>query len=142
MHYVLVLIFFFSYFAPPLTHQILQIFKDFVDYYGEEKFVNKTNGITPRRWLHQANPQLSKLISETLGNDKWLKDLSLLKGLTAKVENVEFRKIWMAIKRHNKVRLAELIKVRCGVDVSPDALFDVQVKRIHEYKRQFMNILA
>lgn len=118
------------------------IFKDFVDYYGEEKFINKTNGVTPRRWLHQSNPQLSALITETLGSDKWLKDLSLLKGLAAKTGDAAFRKKWMAIKRANKVRLAELIKERCGVEVSPDALFDVQVKRIHEYKRQFMNILS
>ncbi|KAI7829636.1 glycosyl transferase [Gamsiella multidivaricata] len=117
------------------------IFKDFVDYYGEEKFVNKTNGITPRRWLHQANPQLSAFITETLGSDKWLKELSLLKGLNKKVGDAAFRKKWMAIKRANKVRLAELIKTRCDIEVSPDALFDVQVKRIHEYKRQFMNIL-
>jgi starch phosphorylase len=120
------------------THQI---FQDFVTYYGEEKFVNKTNGITPRRWLHQANPQLSSLITETLGNDKWLKDLMLLKGLNSKVDDAEFRKKWVAIKRANKVRLAELMTTRCNVTVSPDALFDVQVKRIHEYKRQFMNIL-
>ncbi|KAF8979683.1 Non-essential glycogen phosphorylase [Entomortierella lignicola] len=117
------------------------IFKDFVDYYGNEKFVNKTNGITPRRWLHQANPQLSALITKTLKGDKWLKNLSLLKGLNAKAEDASFRKNWAEIKRANKVRLAELIKSRCDFEVSPDALFDVQVKRIHEYKRQFMNIL-
>ncbi|KAF9916281.1 Non-essential glycogen phosphorylase [Lobosporangium transversale] len=117
------------------------IFKDFVTYYGEDKFVNKTNGITPRRWLHQANPNLSALITKTLGSDKWLKELSLLKGLNSKADDPEFRKKWMEIKRSNKVRLAELIKSRCDFEVSPDALFDVQVKRIHEYKRQFMNIL-
>lgn len=91
--------------------------------------------------MHQANPQLSALITETLGSDKWLKDLTLLKGLNNKVDDAELRKKWIAIKRANKVRLAELIKARCNVTVSPDALFDVQVKRIHEYKRQFMNIL-
>lgn len=92
--------------------------------------------------MHQANPQLSALICEVLGDDKWLKNLSLLKGLNAKVEDAAFRKKWMTIKRANKVRLAQLIKDRCDIDVSPDALFDIQVKRIHEYKRQFMNILA
>ncbi|KAG0224960.1 Non-essential glycogen phosphorylase [Actinomortierella wolfii] len=118
------------------------IFKDFVLYYGSDKFVNVTNGITSRRWLNQANHKLSELITETLGSDKWIKDLTLLKGLNDKVEDKVFQKKWMAIKRANKVRLAELIKERCGIEVSPDALFDVQVKRIHEYKRQFMNILA
>ncbi|KAG0268038.1 Non-essential glycogen phosphorylase [Actinomortierella ambigua] len=118
------------------------IFKDFVEYYGSDKFVNVTNGITSRRWLNQANHKLSELITETLGSDAWIKDLDLLKGLNKKVDDKVFQKKWMAIKRANKVRLAELIKERCGIEVSPDALFDVQVKRIHEYKRQFMNILA
>ncbi|KAI8052831.1 glycosyl transferase [Syncephalis plumigaleata] len=118
------------------------IFKDFVVYYGENKFQNKTNGITPRRWLHQANPELSQLITETLGNNNWLKDLSLLKGLAAHADNEAFQTRWMTIKRANKSRLADHIRTRCGIDVSIDALFDVQVKRLHEYKRQFMNILS
>lgn len=119
------------------------IFRDFVRVFGDGKFQNKTNGITPRRWLHQANPQLSALITETLGSDAWLKDLSLLAGLEARIEDDAFLHKWAAIKKANKQRLARLIYDRCGgVQVDADALFDVQVKRIHEYKRQFMNILG
>ncbi|CAG8550019.1 2206_t:CDS:10 [Paraglomus occultum] len=118
------------------------IFKDFVKYYGPDKFENKTNGITPRRWLHQANPKLSELITETLGHKDWLKDLTLLKKLEESVHDKEFRRRWMAVKHSNKVRLAEYIRDVVDVDVNPNALFDVQVKRIHEYKRQFMNILG
>ncbi|KAG9292050.1 hypothetical protein G9A89_017950 [Geosiphon pyriformis] len=118
------------------------IFKDFVKYYGPKKFENKTNGITPRRWLHQANPKLSELITEAIGNKHWLKDLSLLKNLESHVKNKDFRRRWVAVKHSNKVRLADYIKSHTGIDVNPNALFDVQVKRIHEYKRQFMNILG
>ncbi|RIA96884.1 Glycosyltransferase Family 35 protein [Glomus cerebriforme] len=118
------------------------IFKDFVRYYGDEKFDNKTNGITPRRWLHQANPKLSELITEALGSKNWLKNLELLKGLKSHVDKVDFRKRWVTAKHSNKVRLAEYIKKSTGIIVNPNALFDVQVKRIHEYKRQFMNILG
>jgi len=118
------------------------IFKDFVKYYGEKKFENKTNGITPRRWLHQANPRLSSLITEALGNKNWLKNLDLLKGLKNKVDDEEFRKRWVNVKHSNKVRLADYIQKTTGIIVNPNALFDVQVKRIHEYKRQFMNILG
>ena len=120
------------------------IFRDFVHFYGPGKFQNKTNGITPRRWLHQANPQLSALITETLGgSEAWLKDLGLLRGLEARLEDDAFLTRWQDIKRANKQRLAQLIADRCGgLKVDADALFDVQVKRIHEYKRQFMNILG
>lgn len=119
------------------------IFRDFVHLYGPDKFQNKTNGITPRRWLHQANPQLSTLITETLKSDGWLKDLGQLKGLEAFLEDDSFLSRWSQIKRSNKLKLAQLIRDRCGgVEVDADALFDVQVKRIHEYKRQFMNILG
>jgi starch phosphorylase len=118
------------------------VFKDFAMFYGEDKFQNKTNGITPRRWLYQANPELSSLITKTLGHKKWLKDLSLLKGLTKYADDPEFQTQWMTVKRLNKLKLADLIRVRCGVQVNVDSLFDVQVKRLHEYKRQFMNILG
>lgn len=118
------------------------IFKDFIQFYGESKFENKTNGITPRRWLHQANPKLSELITETLGSKNWLKNLDLLKGLKSYVDNKDFRKRWVAAKHSNKVRLADYIKKATGIIVNSNALFDVQVKRIHEYKRQFMNILG
>lgn len=103
------------------------IFKDFVDFYGPGKFCNVTNGITPRRWVHQANPQLSELITEKLGNQDWLKDLSLLSKLKNFVNDTDVQKRWMDIKRSNKVRLAEHVKAVCNIEINPDALFDVQV---------------
>lgn len=117
------------------------VFRDFADFYGEEKFGNKTNGITPRRWLHQANPRLSRHISEALGGDAWLTDLDELQRLKPLADDPAFVRSWMDIKRANKERLAALILERCAVRVDPAAMYDVQVKRIHEYKRQFMNIL-
>ncbi|KXH61189.1 glycogen/starch/alpha-glucan phosphorylase [Colletotrichum salicis] len=119
------------------------IFKDFVNIYGPDKFTNVTNGITPRRWLHQANPRLSDLIaSKTGGNYDFLKDLTRLNQLELSVNDKEFRKEWAEIKYANKVRLAKYIKATTGVSVNPAALFDVQVKRIHEYKRQQLNIFG
>ncbi|KLU85991.1 glycogen phosphorylase [Magnaporthiopsis poae ATCC 64411] len=118
------------------------IFKDFVEIFGPDKFTNVTNGITPRRWLHQANPKLSDLIASKCGGHLFLKDLTVLNKLEAYVDDAAFRKEWAAIKRANKARLADYIKRTTGVTVSPDALFDVQVKRIHEYKRQQMNIFG
>ncbi|KNE66788.1 glycogen/starch/alpha-glucan phosphorylase [Allomyces macrogynus ATCC 38327] len=117
------------------------IFKDFVDFYGADKFTNVTNGITPRRWLNQANPQLATLITATIG-DGWTKDLTELAKLKAHADKPDFQKKWMAIKKHNKQRLADLIRKQSGIVVDPESLFDVQVKRIHEYKRQLMNILG
>jgi len=118
------------------------IFKDFVTIFGPDKFTNVTNGITPRRWLHQANPRLSDLIATKTGGYDFLKDLTLLNGIELSVDDPEFRKEWAAIKYENKVRLASHIKKTTGVTVDPLALFDVQVKRIHEYKRQQMNIFG
>ena len=118
------------------------IFKDFVDFYGEDKFVNRTNGITPRRWLHQANPPLSELISKALCSTDWLVNLDLLQGLKKMVSKESFVSEWSAIKLANKKKLAALINQKCSVSVDCEAMFDVQVKRIHEYKRQFMNILG
>jgi starch phosphorylase len=117
------------------------IFKEFVDFYGPQKFTNVTNGITPRRWLNQANPKLATLISATIG-EGWHKDLCELKKLKAKADDPAFQAKWMAIKLENKKRLASLIHKQSGITVPADSLFDVQVKRIHEYKRQFMNILG
>jgi len=105
------------------------------------KFQNKTNGITPRRWLLKANPRLSALITKRLGSEAWVRDLDLLKGLEKAANDPAFQKEFMAIKRANKVDLAAVIKAECGVLVSPDALFDVQIKRLHEYKRQHLNLL-
>lgn len=108
------------------------IFKDFVTIYGPDKFTNVTNGITPRRWLHQANPRLSELIASKLGGLGYLKDLTLLNKIEDYVDDKDFRKEWVEIKYANKVRLAQHIKASTGVTVNPNALFDIQVKRIHE----------
>ncbi|KAI9825055.1 MAG: Non-essential glycogen phosphorylase [Thelocarpon impressellum] len=118
------------------------IFKDFVEIYGPDKFTNVTNGITPRRWLHQANPRLSELIASKVGGLDYLKDLTLLSKLEHFADDKAFRKEWQEIKYANKVRLAKHIKAATGVDVNPKALFDIQVKRIHEYKRQQLNIFG
>lgn len=118
------------------------IFKDFVAIYGPDKFANVTNGITPRRWLHQANPRLSELIASKCGGNGFLKDLTLLAKIEEFAEDKAFRKEWYEIKYANKVRLAKHIKSATGVNVNPAALFDVQVKRIHEYKRQQLNIFG
>lgn len=124
-----------------LHTQLLQqgLFKDFYELWPE-KFNNKTNGVTPRRWLAHCNPQLKALIDETIG-ESWVADLSELKKLTAFAENAHFQNSFAAIKRSNKERLTALVRERCDVDFDEDMLFDVQVKRIHEYKRQLLNVL-
>ncbi|KAK7748451.1 Non-essential glycogen phosphorylase [Diatrype stigma] len=118
------------------------IFEDFVTVFGADKFTNVTNGITPRRWLHQANPRLSELIASKTGGYGFLKDLTLLNQLENFVDDKAFRKEWSEIKYANKVRLAKYIKSTLGLTVNPSSLFDVQVKRIHEYKRQQLNIFG
>lgn len=118
------------------------LFRDFAEIYGPDKFMNVTNGVTPRRWLHQANPQLSELIASKLGGHGFLKDLTQLSKLEPLAEDPEFRKQWADIKHANKVRLAKHIKNTKGVTVNPSSLFDIQVKRIHEYKRQQLNIFG
>ena len=115
------------------------IFADFASIWPE-RFTNMTNGVTPRRWLAQANPSLSSLLDTTLGNG-WRLNLDLLKGLNDLKTDAAFASQFMAIKRSNKARLAAYIERTAGVKVSPDSLFDVQVKRIHEYKRQLLNVL-
>jgi len=105
-----------------------------------ERFSNKTNGVTPRRWVVLANPRLSSLLTELLGED-WPRDLDQLRGLEAYVDDAAFLDRWRAIRRANKVDLARQIAEQCGTHVDPDSLFDVQVKRIHEYKRQHLMIL-
>lgn len=115
------------------------LFRDFYELWPE-RFNNKTNGITQRRWLRYCNPWLSDLISEAIG-DRWTVDLNELQKLRPLAEDSQFRKRWMDIKRINKERLARHIYQRNCVEVSPDMLFDCQTKRIHEYKRQLMNIL-
>ncbi|KAJ5901973.1 Phosphorylase [Penicillium taxi] len=118
------------------------IFKDFVEIYGPDKFTNVTNGVTPRRWLHQANPALSALIAKKIGSHAFLTDLTLLSKLEDFVGDKEFQREWAEIKTNNKLKLAELIKEATGYSVNPTSLFDVQVKRIHEYKRQQLNIFG
>ncbi len=115
------------------------LFRDFHELWPW-KFNNKTNGVTPRRWLAAANPALSALITETIGPD-WVTRLDQLRRLAPLADDAEFRRKWRAVKRANKLRLAEMVKRECGVAFDPEALFDVQVKRIHEYKRQLLNIL-
>eukprot|EP01132_Coremiostelium_polycephalum_P003550 gene3550-4424_t len=107
-----------------------------------EKFQNKTNGVTPRRWIHQANPYLSSFFTKSLNSSRWLVKLDLVSQLKSKADDPAFQQEWMEIKRANKIRMAKLIEKECGITVSVDALFDVQVKRFHEYKRQLLNILG
>jgi len=126
-----------------LHSQLLQQ-KLFTDFFAlwPEKFNNKTNGVTPRRWLAACNPELANLITETIGN-RWVTDLSELKKLEPYAENPHFRKRWRAIKQAAKQRMIDYKKEKSEVELNlnVDALFDVQVKRIHEYKRQLLNIL-
>jgi starch phosphorylase len=105
------------------------------------KFRNKTNGITPRRWLLDCNPRLAALISRRFGSTAWVRDLDRLRDLERFADDAVFQQEFMAIKRENKVALAAVIREQCGLEVSPDALFDVQIKRLHEYKRQHLNLL-
>ncbi|MBI5435554.1 MAG: glycogen/starch/alpha-glucan phosphorylase [Nitrosomonadales bacterium] len=115
------------------------IFADFDRFYPG-KIVNMTNGITPRRWLNQANPRLSGLITSRIGAG-WIKDLSQLKRLIPLADDASFRKEFAAVKSANKARLVALLKQKCNIDANPDSLFDLQIKRIHEYKRQLLNLL-
>ena len=105
-----------------------------------DKFVSITNGITYRRWLKLANPGLSELITSKIG-DKWIKEAKELEKLLPFADKADFRKTFKEIKRQNKIALAEYIKEHNHVEVDPDSIFDVQVKRLHEYKRQLLNVL-
>lgn len=115
------------------------LFADFHKIYPE-KLTNMTNGITPRRWLNQANPGLTSLITKAIG-DGFQKDLTQLVKLTPLADDADFRKAFSAVKHANKVRLAKKIEALTGVKLNPNSLFDVQIKRIHEYKRQLLNVL-
>lgn len=105
-----------------------------------DRFTSVTNGVTPRRWLALSNPRLSRLICESIG-DGWIQDLDQLRGLEPYAEDAGFRERWRAARRENKVDLARLIRDTTGVTVDPDSMFDVMVKRIHEYKRQHLAVL-
>ncbi len=122
------------------THLLkTRIFSDFHELYPG-KFNNKTNGITPRRWLLKCNPALAALISGKIGHD-WVTDLDELRKLEEFADDPAFQKKWRMVKLENKKRLARIISEVCSVKVNPDSMFDVQVKRIHEYKRQLLNAL-
>ncbi|PBB87669.1 MULTISPECIES: glycogen/starch/alpha-glucan phosphorylase [unclassified Mesorhizobium] len=105
-----------------------------------DRINNKTNGITPRRWLIQCNPGLTALAREAIG-DRFMDDIEAIKGLDAFAGDAAFREKFAAVKRQNKTRLANLVADRLGIRLDPSALFDIQIKRIHEYKRQLLNIL-
>lgn len=115
------------------------VLKDFYDLYPK-RFNNKTNGITQRRWLLKSNPSLASLITEKIG-EGWIKNLSELKKLEKYIEYPEFIEEWQKIKNENKKRLAEIIKNELDIDINLNSIFDVQVKRLHEYKRQLLNVL-
>ncbi len=106
-----------------------------------EKFSNKTNGVTPRRWLRTCNPDLAALITELLGSDKWVTDLDQLKTLEKYKDDKAVMKKLLAIKKKNKQRLADHLKKTYDIDLNVDSVFDVQIKRLHEYKRQLLNAL-
>ena len=112
------------------------------DFYAlwPERFNNKTNGITQRRWLLQANPGLARLITGTIGN-AWINDLDALRALEPQAQDAGFQHAFMDVKRANKTRLAQRIAQATGIQVDPGSLFDIQVKRIHEYKRQSLSLL-
>lgn len=120
-----------------LKHQELKDFYDMMP----EKFNNKTNGITQRRFLVHANPLLTDWINKKLGSDKFITDLRELSGLKKYINDEKALKEFMGIKHQNKLRLVKYIKEHNGIDIDPNSIFDIQVKRLHEYKRQLLNIL-
>lgn len=124
-----------------LHSRLLQqgLFRDFYDLWPE-KFNNKTNGVTQRRWLAWCNQPLARLITDTIG-DSWVREFSHIDRLKPYADDPGFRIRWREVKRENKERLARLVQDKCDVTFNPDAMFDVQVKRIHEYKRQLLNVL-
>jgi starch phosphorylase len=116
-----------------------RVFRDFYEMYPE-KFNNKTNGVTPRRFIRIANPSLSKLITSEIG-DKWIKNLDELEKLVPCADDESFRTAWREVKQINKIRLAAHIQEQLGIEVQSDSMFDVMVKRLHEYKRQLLKVL-
>jgi starch phosphorylase len=116
-----------------------RVLRDFAELFPE-RFNNKTNGVTPRRWLQQANPALATLITETIG-EEWILDLSQLRRLLPLAANGGFRERFAAAKRASKARFTDWLRSTYGTSVDPDSIFDSQIKRIHEYKRQLLNVL-
>ncbi|RVW38011.1 Glycogen phosphorylase 1 [Vitis vinifera] len=119
----------------------LQHLRDFYELWPH-KFQYKTNGVTQRRWIVVSNPSLCALISKWLGTEAWIRDIDLLIGLQEFAADADLHQEWKMVRKVNKMRLAEYIEAMSGVKVSLDAMFDVQIKRIHEYKRQLLNILS
>ncbi|MDH6247208.1 starch phosphorylase [Mycobacterium sp. OTB74] len=115
------------------------VLKDFYELWPE-RFSNKTNGVTPRRFLAVANPGLRQLLDDAIG-EGWLVDLGILRGLESYTDDAAFRREWRVVKRASKARLTDYARSTTGVELEPDWLFDIQVKRIHEYKRQVLNVL-
>jgi starch phosphorylase len=115
------------------------VLKDFYQI-SPEKFSNKTNGVTPRRWIVLSNPRLAQVLTSRLGPD-WVRDMDKLRRLEPLAEDEEFRLLWAAIKRQNKLRLASYIQQKMSYRLDPDSIFDVLVKRLHEYKRQHLQVL-
>lgn len=118
-----------------------EVFSDFYELWPK-KFQNKTNGVTPRRWLRFCNPDLSKIITKWTGTEHWVTDTERLAILREFADNEDLQSMWEEAKRINKLKVVSFLKEKTGYLVSPDAMFDVQVKRIHEYKRQLLNILG
>ena len=116
-----------------------QLFPDFA-LHNPDKFGNHTNGVTPRRWLQTCNRALAQLVTSAIG-DGWQVDLGKLQDLSAFTEDAQFRQQWQQVKRQNKRRLADDLRQKLGFDLQEASLFDVQVKRIHEYNRQLLNVL-
>ncbi|MBD1913902.1 MULTISPECIES: glycogen/starch/alpha-glucan phosphorylase [unclassified Leptolyngbya] len=116
------------------------VLHDFYDLMPE-KFSNKTNGVTPRRWIAESNPGLARLLTRQMGSDRWLTHLSDLRQMEGSADDPGFRNEWRGVKRDLKQNLAGYIAQRTGIAVNPDSMFDVQVKRLHEYKRQHLNVL-
>ncbi|GAB2234229.1 hypothetical protein Droror1_Dr00003472 [Drosera rotundifolia] len=117
------------------------VFNDFYELWPE-KFQNKTNGVTPRRWIRFCNPALSEVITKWTGSEDWILDTEKLSILEKFADNTDLQFEWREAKRQNKMKVAALIREKTGYVVSPDAMFDVQIKRIHEYKRQLLNIMG
>src|SRR5262249_27689319 len=116
-----------------------KVVRDFAELFPE-RFNNKTNGVTPRRWLLAANRPLSALITESIG-DRWITDLSELRRLKSLADDAPFRNSFLKTKRTAKEQFASWLKSTTGQVVDPNSIFDSQIKRIHEYKRQLLNIL-
>ena len=116
------------------------LFHDFNELYPK-KFINITNGITPRRWLLACNPLLSNLIDKKIGRGIWCNNLELMKGLESLADKESFQNEFMQIKYSNKKKFSDYISQTMGIIINPNSLFDVQIKRLHEYKRQHLNLL-